>query len=187
MSRTVFFLCVVNCILYYSRRERRRLSPRSYSVNIIPTRCSGGSPPSPSHRGCRAVNWSWALTPDDTNNRTRPSRARARNLAPGIGSLSRSPLLFPPSRLFCWHHDGTRTCTFGIFSIMVRFKCTFPRSCSWAFFQVRQDSHSVMDTNEFAVLKLLVLWILGEYDWFVSLSFARPTWTNPPSAAQVDG
>lgn len=38
------------------------------------------------------------------------------------------------------------------------------------------DSHSVMDTNEFAVLKLLVLWILGEYDrFFLYFSFAERT------------
>lgn len=55
--------------------------------------------------------------------------------APGSGSLSLALPLSKPFTHFCWQHDGTRTCTFGIISIMVRFKWTFLRSCSWAFIQ----------------------------------------------------
>ena len=41
-----------------------------------------------------------------------------------------NPSLIPPDS---WQHGEGRTCTFGMILTMVRFKCTFPRSCSWGF------------------------------------------------------
>lgn len=73
-----------------------------------------------------------------------------------------APFLPPlKNTLLLWQHEGTRS--FGIISSMDRFKCTFPRSCSWAFVQGWLDSRSVMDINEFAVLKLFVVGVLSEY------------------------
>ena len=75
----------------------------------------------------------WLLTAEKW---PRPSD---RNHAPGFDFFSfwRFP---PTSFTVCfasWQHDGTQSCTFGIITIMVRFKCPFPRSCSWGFIQSR--------------------------------------------------
>ena len=147
----------------------------------------------------------WLLTGEVVA--TIPSHTPRSGIRFSLDSSSSSTFFFffshlPPSRSFIhtflstpWQHDGSRTCTFGIilfhlfnflifWSIMVRYKCSFPRSCSWGFIQSdpgfpQRDGYKwVRGAETFCCWDFRWVWLHYTVS-FICRAHVRATETNP--------
>lgn len=147
---TFFYLCcywifsvAFECMLM---SPSKGILPSNFSVNInhFQYDCLGGawsqpSPPPPAplpppHRGCRTVCvvLSCGILPVALRGSDVHQEHESHNFD---SSFFVSAVVFASSS-GTWQHEGTQTWIFGVMMIiMVRFKYTFPPSCSWGFIQ----------------------------------------------------